>query len=140
MKAFLIATCGFIFVTGIGYARTDTLKAVCSEIHFICDTMPQFPGGDAKLLNYIQKNIRYPSNDSSTCVYSYGNGSLVIVTFVIDKMGVPQDFKILRGPTNSINLEVIRVLKTMPVWKPGYLRGKPVCVQFNIPIRWCPIR
>jgi protein TonB len=55
---------------------------------------------------------------------------------VVDKDGKIRDAKVLRGIGGGCDEEAIRVVKAMPAWKPGKQRGKPVTVQYNLPIRF----
>ncbi|MEZ5083006.1 MAG: energy transducer TonB [Bacteroidales bacterium] len=58
----------------------------------------------------------------------------VFVTFVVERDGNITDVKILRGIGGGCDEEALRVIKNMPKWTPGKQRGKPVRVQFNMPI------
>lgn len=106
-------------------------EIVEAEIFQIVESMPDFPGGDEARLTYLRDNIKYPqiareSNISGT----------VHVTFVVEKDGRVTDIRILRGIGGGCDEEAMRVIKAMPRWKPGKQRGKPVRVQFNMPIKF----
>lgn len=58
------------------------------------------------------------------------------MTFVINKDGEPVDFKIARRVDPLLDREAIRVLQLMPNWKPGTQRGKPVSVEYTVPINF----
>ena len=60
----------------------------------------------------------------------------VYVTFVVERSGAVTDVKILRGIGGGCDEEAVRVVKNMPKWEPGKQRGKPVRVQFNMPIKF----
>ena len=95
---------------------------------FICEytqEMPEFPGGEGKLLQFIAENVRLPK-----CVKEGKVKGRSIVEFVIEKDGTVSDFKIVRSLHKDCDAEAIRVLKTMPRWKPGRQRGKPVRVKY----------
>ncbi|NTW23917.1 MAG: energy transducer TonB, partial [Lentimicrobium sp.] len=68
----------------------------------------------------------------------YVNSSLytAFVTFVVEKNGNVTDVRILRGIGGGCDEEAVRVIKAMPKWNPGKQRGKPVRVQFNMPIKF----
>ena len=102
------------------------------EIFTIVEEMPEFPGGgESALLKYLSGNIKYPplarENNIQGTVY---------VTFEIDKSGKVKDVKILRGIGGGCDEEALRVVSRMPQWKPGKQRGKPVRVQYNLPVRF----
>lgn len=94
----------------------------------ICDyteDMPEFPGGIDKMLEFIAENVRLPK-----CVKEGKVKGRSIVEFVIEKDGTVSDFKIVRSLHKDCDAEAIRVLKSMPKWKPGRQRGKPVRVKY----------
>ena len=102
-------------------------------IFTIVEQMPQFPGGESELVKYLQKNIRYPAMERENNVTG-----TVFLTFVVGPEGVISDIKVLRGVSGGPNLETeaIRVIKSMPQWKPGKQNGKAVSVQYNLPVRF----
>lgn len=100
-----------------------------TQIFQVVETMPTFPGGDAARIKYLQNNLKYP-----TMARESGIQGKVFVTFVVEKDGSITDVKVLRGIGGGCDEEAVRVIKNMPKWKPGKQRGKPVRVQFNMPI------
>ena len=101
------------------------------QIFTIVEEMPTFPGGEAELFKYLGKNIRYPQMATDA-----GISGVVYVTFVVGKDGKITDVKVLRGIGGGCDEEAVRVVKSMPAWKPGKQRGKAVTVQYNLPIRF----
>jgi len=101
------------------------------QIFTIVEEMPSFPGGEAELFKYLGKNIKYPQMATDA-----GISGVVYVTFVVDKDGKIRDAKVLRGIGGGCDEEAVRVVKSMPTWKPGKQRGKSVTVQYNLPIRF----
>lgn len=95
------------------------------------DEMPEFPGGMASLLKFINSSIKYP-------VIAQENGiqGKVIITFVIDKSGEVNNVKIFRGIDPSLDAEALRVVKNLPNWKPGKQNGRTVKVNYNVPINF----
>ncbi|WP_446785795.1 energy transducer TonB [Macellibacteroides fermentans] len=98
-------------------------------IFTVVETMPQFPGGDAALLQFLAKSIKYP-------VIAQENGiqGRVICAFVVNRDGTIVDAEVLRGVDPSLDKEALRVINTMPKWSPGKQRGKPVRVKYTVPI------
>ncbi len=92
---------------------------------------PEFPGGDAALLKFLSQNIKYP-------VVAIENGIVgkVTVGFVVNKDGSISDAKILRGVDPALDKEALRVVYSLPKWKPGKQSGKPVRVSFSVPINF----
>lgn len=101
------------------------------EIFTIVEQMPEFPGGEEKLFEYLQKNIKYPALAKEN-----GITGTVYVTFVVKGDGKIDDVKKLRGIGGGCDEEALRVVKNMPPWKPGRQNGKNVMVQYNLPIRF----
>jgi len=102
-----------------------------SQVFFIVEDMPEFPGGELALRKYIANSIKYP-------VIAQENGiqGKVYVTFVVDKDGSVSDARIARGVDPSIDKEALRVVNSLPKWKPGKQRGKTVRVSYTVPINF----
>jgi protein TonB len=97
----------------------------------IVEDMPTFPGGDAALLKYIGENVQYPSIAKEN-----GITGVVYVSYVVGKSGEIKDVKVVRGVDPFLDKEAMRVVTTIKGYTPGKQRGKPVPVQFTIPIRF----
>lgn len=117
-------------------AQTYTPPAVVEEeeedpnqVFSIVEDMPEFPGGETALLKYIAQSIKYP-------VIAQENGiqGRVTVTFVINQQGKAVEAQILRGVDPALDKEALRVIGTLPTWKPGKQRGKPVRVKYTVPV------
>ena len=101
------------------------------QIFTIVEQMPEFPGGEEKLFEYLGKNIKYPSMAREN-----GITGTVYVTFVVEGNGEISDVKKLRGIGGGCDEEAMRVVKAMPSWKAGKQNGKSVRVQYNLPIKF----
>lgn len=101
------------------------------QIFLVVEEMPSFPGGEGEMYKYIGKNIEYPRMAKES-----GISGRVFVTFVVEKDGSVTDVQVLRGIGGGCDEEAIRVIKSMPSWKPGKQRGKPVRVQYRMPIKF----
>ncbi|MDD2381283.1 MAG: energy transducer TonB [Mariniphaga sp.] len=102
-----------------------------TQVFFIVEEMPEFPGGEAALRQFIANAIKYP-------VIAQENGiqGRVYVQFVVNTDGSITDARIARGVDPSIDKEALRVVNTLPKWKPGKQRGKPVRVSYTVPINF----
>ncbi|MCX7861784.1 MAG: energy transducer TonB [Bacteroidales bacterium] len=98
---------------------------------YVIEEKPEFPGGDAAMFQWISKNIKYPEIAKEN-----GIQGKVYVQFVIGKDGKVSDVQVVRGVDPSLDKEAIRVIQSMPPWKPGKQRGKPVKVSFQLPINF----
>jgi protein TonB len=90
------------------------------------EVKPDFPGGMQKFYNFISKNFQTPEED--------GLSGKIFVTFVVEKDGSLTDIKVLRDIGYGTGKEALRVLKSCPRWNPGVQNGKPVRVQYSLPI------
>lgn len=102
-----------------------------AQVFFIVEDMPEFPGGELALRKYIGNAIKYP-------VIAQENGiqGKVYVTFVVGKDGSISNASIARGVDPSLDKEALRVVNSLPKWKPGKQRGKPVNVSYTVPINF----
>ena len=101
------------------------------EFFMVVENMPEFPGGDLGLMKYIQKNVKYPA-----IAKEYNITGKVYVSFIVDKSGSVTNVKIVRGVDKNLDAEALRVVKSLPKYKPGKQRGKAVRVMFTIPINF----
>ncbi|WP_455657539.1 M56 family metallopeptidase [Phocaeicola sp.] len=99
------------------------------EVFMVAEQMPEFPGGMKEMLKFLQENVKYPENAMKNNVQGR-----VIVQFVVEKDGTPTEFKVARSVDPDLDAEALRVLQTMPKWKPGMQRGKIVRVKFTVPV------
>ena len=90
---------------------------------------PAFKGGIENFYAYLRKNVRYPAVAKENNVQGK-----VFLTFVVEKDGSLTDIKVVRGIGSGCDDEAIRVLKASPHWQPGIQNGRPVRVQYTMPI------
>jgi len=95
------------------------------------DIAPQFPGGEKARMRFLQNNITYPKEAREKGIHG-----TVYVSFVIEQDGSVSDIKVERGIGGGCDQETVRVIQKMPKWSPGMIDGKPVRVQFNMPMRF----
>lgn len=118
------------------------------EIFKVVEEMPRFPGceneptveakkacADKKMLEFIYKNIKYPA-----IARENGVEGTAVITFVVEKDGTVKDARIVRDIGAQCGQEALRVVNMMNEqnikWIPGKQRGRPVRVQFNLPVRF----
>ena len=101
-----------------------------SPVFEMVEQMPEFPGGGmSAALEYIQKNMQYPESAKEN-----GTQGRVTVQFVVDKAGNVTEPKVLRPVDKELDAEAIRLVKSMPKWKPGMQKGQAVAVKFTMPV------
>lgn len=99
-------------------------------VFVVVEKMPEFPGGQQALLNFLKENVKYPEIAKEN-----GIQGRVICQFVVAKNGAIEDVKVLRSAGDaSLDKEALRVINAMPNWQPGWQDGKPVRTRFNLPI------
>ncbi len=101
------------------------------DVYTVVEKQPSYPGGQDGYRKFLIENIKYPAE-----ALKKGVTGTVYVTFVIEIDGAVTNVKVLRGIGSGCDEEAIRVVKMMPKWNPGEEKGKPVAVQFNLPIKF----
>jgi tonB family C-terminal domain len=109
---------------------TSTAQTKKNDMVFdVVEVMPQFPGGQIAMLQYLMKNIKYPEQ-----AMKEGIQGRVAVRFIVEKDGSISDVKPVLSVHPLLNKEAVRVVESMPKWTPGKQNGKPVRVRFNLPV------
>lgn len=104
-------------------------EADANQIFTVVEQNPEFPGGEAALMQFIKKTLKYPP-------FAAENGiqGRVTLSFTVEKDGSIGNIEVMRSPADELSKEAIRVVSAMPKWKPGKQRGKPVRVKYVLPI------
>ncbi len=127
LLTFAIALFGF---TPINYANEIPTDSTNKGMIFdMPEQMPKFPGGGDAMEQFINDNIKYPAEAKSKNIQGK-----VYVQFIVEKDGSISEVSIRRGAHKSLDDEAIRVVKLMPNWEPGAMRGKKVRVRYTLPI------
>lgn len=95
------------------------------------EQMPQFPGGEAELMKYLSKNIKYP-----TMAMENNIQGRVVVQFVVTKTGSIGEVKVVRSVDRDLDREAIRVCKSLPKFTPGKMNGQAVNVWYTLPVNF----
>lgn len=95
----------------------------------VVEQMPEFPGGMKECLNFLARNVKYPTKAQEA-----GKQGRVIVQFIVQKDGSLSDLHVLRPVDPWLDAEAIRVIGTMPKWKPGMQHGQAVAVKYTLPV------
>ena len=109
----------------------DEIPEVVEDTHVfeVVEQMPQFPGGDAALMQYLSSHIHYPAVAEEN-----GIQGRVVCTFVVEKNGSITDVRVVRSVDAALDREAQRVIKSMPAWIPGKQNGAPVRVKYTVPV------
>jgi periplasmic protein TonB len=123
-------------------SKSDTLLAnvelpksnnekVTNEVFMHVEEMPQFPGGEEAMIRFIGAHLQYPQSARETNIMG-----VVYLSFIINKNGEVDQPEIKRGIGGGCEEEALRVLSTMPRWKPGKQNGEAVNVQYLLPLKF----
>jgi periplasmic protein TonB len=126
MKKLSIILLSFILIT-TSYAQSA--KKDKNKVYEIAEKMPEFPGGDDKLMNYLSSNIKYPSYAKENEIEG-----LVMIKFIVNKDGSISDAHVVKGIKGGCDEEALRVVKSVPKWIPAKQKGKKIRVYLYLPI------
>ena len=98
-----------------------------SKTYDVVEEMPSFPGGVGAMMSFISSNVKFPVGD-------YCAQGRVIVSFVVERDGSLSNVKVTRSVEELLDKEAIRVVKSMPRWKPGRQYGKVVRCKYTVPV------
>ena len=104
-------------------------EPVKEEVFVAVEQMPQFPGGDAELMKFLSKNIKYPTMENNI-------QGRVVVQFVVTKTGAIGEVKVIRSVDRDLDREAIRVCKSLPNFIPGKMNGQAVNVWYTLPVNF----
>lgn len=110
----------------------ETEEADTSQVFMVVEEMPEFPGGEEALFDYLRSNLQYPER----CKENKIQGR-VLITFVVNKDGSIVEPAVVKsaGPEGvELDVEALRVISSMPAWTPGKQKGEAVRVRYTIPI------
>ena len=108
---------------------------VTGEVYGSAEVYPQFPGGEKAMQQFIRENLHYPEIARVQNI----TGAIHIY-FVIQFNGIVRDVKVIKGLQPDLDNEAVRVIRLMPLWKPGIRGGIPVNVRCIIPITVSPLK
>ncbi|MCC6584446.1 MAG: energy transducer TonB [Chitinophagales bacterium] len=125
----LIISLVFLDIESYSQDSTKPYKIICGYPQ----TFPEYPGGSKALKKYLEDSLTFPST-----IVDSGWSAKIIVKFYVDSFGFVQEPVILKDEIkdSTIQADVIRVIKSMPKWKPGTEYGKPVKVNYVLPITY----
>lgn len=129
MKKLILMTVMAIFCLMTASAQKTVVSQENQKVFDTVEQMPEYPGGMPALIEFLQSNMKYPEDAQKQKVEGR-----VMVMFVVEKDGSITDVKVARNVFPSLDEEAVRVVNAMPKWTPGKEKGKPVRVQYTLPI------
>ena len=127
-KLFLMCAMALICLVTANAQKTVVSQSN-QNVYDEVEQMPEFPGGMEAMINFIQTNIKYPKDAIKQEV-----SGRVMVMFVVETDGSLSNVRVARKVFPSLDAEAVRVVKTMPKWKPGKEKGKVVRVNYTLPV------
>jgi protein TonB len=131
MKKILTICFTFLAVHISVQSQVTRSESESDDIFTVVEQMPEFPGGDNALNDFIIKNLKYPEEAKKQNIQGK-----VWIGFIVDKEGNVLEIEALRGIGGGCDEEAVRVVALMPKWKPGKQSGKPVVVKYRLPINF----
>ena len=98
-------------------------------VYIVVEQMPEFPGGDRAMMDFVKDNIQYPAEAKEK-----GIKGLLYVNFIVEPDGSLSSIKVLKGVGGGCDEEAIRIVESMPKFKPGMQNGEAVRVSYTIPV------
>ena len=129
MKKLILMSMMAVMCLATANAQKTIVSQSNQSVYDDVEVMPEFPGGIAAMNDFIYTNIKYPKDAIKQEV-----GGRVIVMFVVETDGSLSNVRVARKVFPSLDDEAVRVVKSMPKWKPGKEKGRPVRVNFTMPI------
>jgi len=106
-----------------------TFEPVQGDVFDVVEEMPQYPGGAQALLEFLNQNVQYPEEAEKA-----GIQGRVIATFVVEKDGSVSNARVVKSVDPLLDAEALRVINSMPKWKPGKQNGELVRVKYTVPL------
>ena len=148
LSAVLAAAAVLILLVVVSQRQND--RGRDRDVYKVVEQMPLFPGAacgdleqyadrkpcaDQAMLEYIYHHIRYPKE-----AHRKGTQGTAVVSFIVEPHGVMSNVKVVRDPGDGLGQAALKVARRMKAentrWEPGLHKGKPVAVQFNLPVRF----
>ncbi|SHK71438.1 energy transducer TonB [Xylanibacter ruminicola] len=131
MKKFLIMALMALFGLTTVSAQKTVVAQKNQQVFDVVEKMPEYPGGQAALFEYLSTNIKYPADAEKQKIEGR-----VLVTFVVNTDGSITDIEVVKKAFPSLDAEAVRVISGMPKWTPGEQKGQKVRVKYTVPLNF----
>ena len=129
MKKFLIMALMALFGLTTMSAQKTVVAKKNQQVFDVVEKMPEYPGGQAALFEYLSTNVKYPVDAEKQKIQGR-----VLVTFVVNTDGSITDIEVVKKAFPSLDAEAVRVISGMPKWIPGEQKGQKVRVKYTVPL------
>ena len=131
MKKFLIMALMALFGLTTVSAQKTVVAKKNQQVFDVVEKMPEYPGGQAALFEYLSKNVKYPADAEKQKIEGR-----VLVSFVVNTDGSITDISVEKKAFPSLDAEAVRVISGMPKWIPGEQKGQKVRVKYTVPLNF----
>ncbi len=129
VRRFIFVLCLMMWFGTSAFSQSTTPTDTAAKIVAYVEILPEFPGGTNALYKYLSNIVKYPEIDKENNVTGR-----VVTQFTIDTLGFVRDVEITKSVSPTIDAEAIRVISSLPQWKPATQNGKPVNLRMTLPI------
>ena len=129
MKKFILMSVMAALCLLTASAQKTVVSQSNQNVYDAVEQMPEYPGGMSAMMEFLQTEIKYPQDAIKQNV-----GGRVMVMFVVEPDGSLTNVRVARKVFPSLDAEAVRVVKSMPKWKPGKEKGREVRVNFTLPV------
>lgn len=126
-----LLTLGLLFISIVTLAQDKSVVQSEHKLYTQVEKMPAYPGGEEALMQYMLENLNLPETALNDTV-----SGISYIGFVVTKAGQVEQVHVIKSFREDCDQEAMRVIKAMPAWKPGIQDGKPVNVQYTLPIQF----
>ncbi|HPD55018.1 MAG TPA: energy transducer TonB [Bacteroidia bacterium] len=125
----VILLCSSLLLISAVFAQEPSQRVKAGFGTKVTQVKPEYPGGPDSLTSFLTNNLAYPAQAKTERIQGR-----VYIAFLIDRNGKLQNVRLLSGVHPLLDEEALRVVRSMPDWKPGTVAGKPTDVQYILPI------
>ena len=129
MKKLILLSMMAVLCLMTANAQKTVVSQSNQNVYDQVEQLPEYPGGMSAMIEFLQTNLKYPEDAIKQKV-----GGRVMVMFVVETDGSLSNVRVARKVFPSLDAEAVRVVKTMPKWKPGKEKGRAVRVNFTLPV------
>jgi len=123
-----------ILIDELTEIKCEDLRTDSNSVYEVVEKMPQFPGGDKALIEFISRNLKQPP--IADC--EHGIPGNVVLRFIVTKKGTITNVQVVRSLDPACDKEAIRIAKLFPKWIPGEQNGQKVDVYYTLPVSFNP--
>jgi TonB family protein len=131
MKFSVLITMLFVTLSSFGQDKKPVKGVKAGFGVSVSQSQPEYPGGSDSLFLFLNRNLEYPEQASLDGIHGK-----VWIGFLVDKEGKIKEERILKSVDEALDNEALRLVRLMPLWKPGMINNEPVDMQYILPIEF----